>query len=66
MAVAFPRRDLDEDAAAAVRHGRPLPASGLAGVHGAFAADGRALALMADRDDLARPVVVLAPANERA
>ncbi|MCX6467601.1 MAG: tRNA pseudouridine(55) synthase TruB [Pseudonocardiales bacterium] len=64
VAVAFPRRDLDDAAAADVRHGRPLPASGLAGVHGAFAADGRALALMADRGDLARPVVVLAPANE--
>ena len=64
VAVAFPRRDLDDDATADVRHGRPLPASGLVGVHGAFAADGRALALMQDRDDRARPVVVLAPANE--
>ena len=66
VAVAFPRRDLTGDEAADVRHGRPLPASGLTGVHGAFAANGRALALMRDRDDLARPVVVLAPANEPA
>lgn len=64
VAVAFPRRDLDEPAAADVRHGRPLPAAGLPGVHGAFAPDGRALALMEDRADRARPVVVLAPANE--
>lgn len=64
VTVAFPRRDLDDDAAADVRHGRPLAASGLAGVHGVFDAAGRALALMRDRDDLARPVVVLAPANE--
>ena len=63
VAVAFPRRDLDDPAAADVRHGRPLPASGLPGVHGVFAGD-RALALMEDRGETARPVVVLAPANE--
>ena len=66
VAVAFPRRDLDEAAAADVRHGRALPLSGLPGVHGAFAPDGRALALMQDLDDHARPLVVLAPANEPA
>ncbi len=63
VAVAFPRRDLDDPAAADVRHGRPLPASGLPGVHGVFAGD-RALALMEDSGETARPVVVLAPANE--
>lgn len=63
VAVAFPRRDLDDPAAADVRHGRPLPASGLPGVHGVFAGD-RALALMQDEGETARPVVVLAPANE--
>jgi tRNA pseudouridine55 synthase len=66
VAVAFPRRDLDAPAAADVRHGRPLPASGLPGVHGAFAPGGRVLALMRDDADRARPVVVLAPANEPA
>lgn len=65
VAVAFPRRDLDDPAAADVRHGRPLPASGLPGVHGVFAGD-RVLALMEDRGETARPVVVLAPANEPA
>jgi tRNA pseudouridine55 synthase len=66
VAVAFPRRDLDAPAAADVRHGRSLPASGLPGVHGAFAPGGRVLALMRDDADRARPVVVLAPANEPA
>ena len=66
VAVAFPRRDLDTAAAADVRHGRPLPAAGLPGVHGAFAPDGRVLALLRDDADRARPVVVLAPANEPA
>ncbi|MHA6781351.1 tRNA pseudouridine(55) synthase TruB [Pseudonocardia saturnea] len=64
VAVAFPRRDLDADAAGDVRHGRPLPPSGLPGVYGVFAPDGRALALFAEKDGTARPVVVLAPANE--
>ncbi|GAA3241289.1 tRNA pseudouridine(55) synthase TruB [Pseudonocardia petroleophila] len=64
VAVAFPRRDLAAADAEDVRHGRPLPPSGLAGVHGVFAPDGRVLALMADRGDAARSVVVLAPANE--
>ncbi|MBW0114604.1 tRNA pseudouridine(55) synthase TruB [Pseudonocardia abyssalis] len=64
VAVAFPRRDLAASAAQDVRHGRPLPLSGLEGVHGVFAPGGRALALMADRGDMARSVVVLAPANE--
>ncbi len=64
VAVAFPRRDLDAPAAADVRHGRPLPPSGLPGVHGVFAVDGRVLALMRDENDRARPLVVLAPANE--
>ncbi|WP_300008885.1 tRNA pseudouridine(55) synthase TruB [Pseudonocardia sp.] len=64
VAVAFPRRDLDAAAAADVRHGRPLPPYGRPGVHGTFAPDGRVLALMQDRGEHARPVVVLAPANE--
>jgi tRNA pseudouridine55 synthase len=64
VAVAFPRRDLDADAAGDVRHGRPLPPAGLPGVYGVFAPDGRALALFAEKDGVARPVVVLAPANE--
>lgn len=65
VALAFPRRDLDADAAADIRHGRPLPAAGLSGVYGVFAPTGRVLALVAEHDGgPARPVVVLAPAGE--
>ncbi|MHA6625992.1 tRNA pseudouridine(55) synthase TruB [Pseudonocardia sichuanensis] len=62
VALAFPRRDLDAALAADISHGRPLPATGAGGTYGVFAPDGRALALVADRDDRARPLVVLAPA----
>lgn len=60
--VAFARRDLDDALATDISHGRPLPAAGLTGTYGVFAPDGRALALVGERDGLARPVVVLAPA----
>ena len=60
--VAFARRDLDDALAVDISHGRPLPAAGLPGTYGVFAPDGRALALVGERDGLARPVVVLAPA----
>ncbi len=62
VAVAFPRRDLDAALAADISHGRPLPAAGLTGTYGVFAPDGRALALMTEKGDRARPLVVLAPA----
>ncbi len=61
--LAFARRDVDAAAAAALAHGRPLPAAGLAGTYGVFGPDGRVLALVAERDGLARPAVVLAPAG---
>jgi tRNA pseudouridine55 synthase len=63
VAVAFARRDVDAVAAADLSHGRPLPAAGLPGTYGVFAPDGRVLALVAERDGVARPVVVLAPAS---
>jgi tRNA pseudouridine55 synthase len=63
VAVAFPRRDVDAAAAADLSHGRPLPGAGLTGTYGVFAPDGRVLALVAERDGAARPVVVLAPAS---
>jgi tRNA pseudouridine55 synthase len=62
VGVAFPRRDLDAALAADISHGRPLPAVGVEGTYGVFAPDGRALALVSERGELARPVVVLAPA----
>jgi tRNA pseudouridine55 synthase len=63
VAAAFPRRDVDDAAAIALAHGRPLPPAGLPGTYGVFAPDGRVLALVADRDGAARPLVVLAPAG---
>jgi tRNA pseudouridine55 synthase len=62
VAVAFPRRDLDAALAADIAHGRPLPAGGLTGPYGVFAPDGHVLALVTDRGEQARPLVVLAPA----
>jgi tRNA pseudouridine55 synthase len=63
VAVAFARRDVDAGDAAALGHGRPLPAAGLSGTYGVFDPDGRVLALVTERDGAARPVVVLAPAG---
>ncbi|WP_328611474.1 tRNA pseudouridine(55) synthase TruB [Amycolatopsis sp. NBC_00345] len=62
VAAAFPRHDLDEAAARAVRHGQRIPAVGIEGTYGLFAPDGRVLALAADTDGVARSVVVLLPA----
>lgn len=62
VATAFPRRDLDAAMAADIAHGRRLPATGQPGVHGVFGPDGHVLALVEDRSDQARPLVVLAPA----
>lgn len=65
VSVAFPRRDLDEDATTDIRHGRPLPADGRAGTYGVFSPEGRALALVREADGgPARPLVVLAPAGD--
>ncbi|MFP5072987.1 tRNA pseudouridine(55) synthase TruB [Pseudonocardia nantongensis] len=63
VGTAFPRLDVDDAAADDVRFGRSLPAAGLAGTFGVFGPDGTALALMADRGPVARPVVVLAAAG---
>jgi tRNA pseudouridine55 synthase len=63
VAVAFARRDVDDAAATDLSHGRALPGAGLPGTYGVFAPDGRVLALVAERDGAARPVVVLAPAS---
>jgi tRNA pseudouridine55 synthase len=63
VTAAFVRRDVDAAEAADLSHGRPLPGAGLPGTYGVFAPDGRVLALVAERDGAARPVVVLAPAG---
>ncbi|WP_205669347.1 tRNA pseudouridine(55) synthase TruB [Amycolatopsis suaedae] len=62
VATAFPRRDVDEAAALAVRHGRRLRPAGLSGTYGVFDPAGTALALAVDEGETARSVVVLLPA----
>jgi tRNA pseudouridine55 synthase len=63
VAASFPRRELTEDEAVALSFGKKLAPTGSAGPHGAFAPDGRCIALVEDRDDVARPTVVFAPAG---
>ena len=63
VAAAFPRRELTTDEAVALSYGKKLEPTGTAGVHGAFARDGRCIALVEDRDGVARSVVVFAPAS---
>jgi tRNA pseudouridine55 synthase len=63
VAAAFPRRDLTDDEATALSHGKKLARTGAAGTHGAFGPDGRCIALVEDRDDVCRPTVVFAPAG---
>ncbi len=68
VAGTFPRRDLPDDMAEDLRHGRPIPPSGRPGPIGAFDGAGRALAVVEDVPDAdgnpraARPLVVLRPA----
>ncbi len=60
---AFPRRSVDQDMAADMRHGRGIPAVGMDGVYGLFSDDGALLALVQERDGLARPRLVWDPAG---
>ena len=62
VAASFPRRDLDEQEALDLSHGRRLTPTGLTGVVGAFDGQGRCVALVEDTDDLARAQVVFRPA----
>ena len=61
VAAGFRRRDLTDDEVVEIGFGRPLEPTGIPGVHGVFAPDGRVLALVEDRDGRARPVVVFEP-----
>lgn len=63
VAAMFPRREVDDAGAADIRHGRPLPPSGVADPVGVFDAEGQVLALVQDADGLAKPLVVLHPAS---
>ncbi len=59
----FVRREVDVDDARRICHGNPLPAAGLDGTYAVFGPDGAVLALVRERDGLARPDVVLADAG---
>ncbi|HWB73217.1 MAG TPA: tRNA pseudouridine(55) synthase TruB, partial [Egibacteraceae bacterium] len=61
----YPAVTPDAEQRQALRHGRPLPPTGLPGPVAALDPSGRLLAMVADRAGAARPLVVLAPAGER-
>ncbi len=63
VATAFPHRDVDAQQVRVLAHGGPLPAVGLSGTHAAIDCEGHAVALLAERDGQARPVLVLRPAG---
>jgi tRNA pseudouridine55 synthase len=62
VSASFPHRELSADEAVALSYGKRLAPTGAPGTHGAFGPDGRCIALVEDREDAARPVVVFAPA----
>jgi tRNA pseudouridine55 synthase len=59
----FPRRDASPDEARVLSHGGPLPPIGVDGPYAVFAPDGSVIAIVAERDGLARAQVVLSPAG---
>ncbi|MBO0849732.1 MAG: tRNA pseudouridine(55) synthase TruB, partial [Pseudonocardia sp.] len=63
VATAFRMRTADPDEAVRLSHGRPLAARGIAGVYAVVDPRGRALALVREAGEQARPVLVLAPAG---
>jgi len=63
VAADFPTRTVSADEAAALSYGRPLPPAGIAGPYGVFGPDGEVVAIVAERESLARPLVVLRPAG---
>lgn len=62
LKAAFPIRHADESEARALSYGQHIPASQTPEITGVLGPDGRALALVENRDGRARPVLVLAPA----
>lgn len=56
----YPRLVLDASDAVQLGHGRPVSATGESGPVAAIDADGRLVAMVADRDGLAWPLIVLA------
>ncbi len=62
VAAAFPRRELSAAETDRLRHGGRLDLLGRPGPYGAFDPHGHAVALVEDRGEMARPVVVFRPA----
>jgi tRNA pseudouridine55 synthase len=63
VAAAFPRRDLDPEAAARLAHGGRLEPAGIPGPYGAFDPDGAVVALVEESAGAARALVVFRPAG---
>ncbi|MFC7340716.1 tRNA pseudouridine(55) synthase TruB [Saccharopolyspora griseoalba] len=61
--TAFPRRNVDAATARALSHGQHVPAAQVEGTYGMFDPEGRAVALVQDRDRKAKPVLVIVPAG---
>ncbi|MCU1673392.1 MAG: tRNA pseudouridine synthase [Frankiales bacterium] len=61
VAAGFDRRDLTAEEAVALSYGQKLDPTGRNGTVGAFDPAGRCVALVEDRDGLARPTVVFRP-----
>jgi tRNA pseudouridine55 synthase len=61
--LAFVRRDITEEQAVDAGHGRPLPAAGIDGVYAATDPGGRVFALLEDKGERTRSVVVIRPAT---
>ena len=61
--LAFVRRNITEEQAVDAGHGRPLPAAGIDGVYAATDPAGRVFALLEDKGERTRSVVVIRPAT---
>jgi len=61
--LGFPRRDITAGQAVDAGHGRPLPAAGIEGIYAATDPEGRVLALLEDRGEKTKSVVVIRPAT---
>jgi tRNA pseudouridine55 synthase len=61
--AALPVREITSHEARELSYGRAVPAAGIGGTYGAFAPDGTVVALLADRGDVARPVLVFTAAG---
>lgn len=61
--AAMPVRDVDTDEARALSYGKALTPRGIDGTHAAIDAAGTVVALLAEHDGLARPVLVFAAAG---